>query len=191
MEHQKLLIRLRRIKNLDLGKPSGMVSNRKTDNISKEDFTTQSGGVSDNHEDMWRLGGASTAVAGREKVYHSVEEWRMIKAAVNHGTTIPAESRWEVLMGYQYARHHQNKQLLREKIELGRSHESASTASRTQWEECSQASHSGGEGHLEPESNRREAECSNRENHTQNLDLSFLSVDDGAVMNSARELVGV
>jgi hypothetical protein len=43
------------MENLNLGKPSGMVSNRKTDNISKEDFTTRSGGVSDNHEDMWML----------------------------------------------------------------------------------------------------------------------------------------
>jgi hypothetical protein len=35
----------------------------------------------------------------REEVYVSVGEWRMIKSAVNHGTTIPAESRREVLMG--------------------------------------------------------------------------------------------
>jgi hypothetical protein len=33
----------------------------------------------------------------------------MIKAAVNHGTTILAESSREVLMGYQYALHHQKK----------------------------------------------------------------------------------
>jgi hypothetical protein len=51
-------------------------------------------------------------------------------------------------------------------------------ASRTQWEEHSQASHSGGEGHREPESNRREAERSNRENRTKNLDSSFLLVDE-------------
>jgi hypothetical protein len=29
----------------------------------------------------------------------------MIKAAVNHGAAIPADSRREVLMGYQYALH--------------------------------------------------------------------------------------
>jgi hypothetical protein len=38
-------------------------------------------------------GETESAVAGREKVYLSGEEWRMIKAAVNHGTTIPADSR--------------------------------------------------------------------------------------------------
>jgi hypothetical protein len=32
-------------------------------------------------------GETESAVAGREKVYLSGEEWRMIKAAVNHGTS--------------------------------------------------------------------------------------------------------
>jgi hypothetical protein len=50
--------------------------------------------------------------AERAKVYISAEEWQMIKSAVNHGTTIPTESRREVLMGYQYALHQQKKQLL-------------------------------------------------------------------------------
>jgi hypothetical protein len=40
------------------------------------------------------------AVVGREQVYLSGEEWRMIKDAVNHSMTIPADSRKEVLMGY-------------------------------------------------------------------------------------------
>jgi hypothetical protein len=44
------------MENIDLGESSGMASNRKIDNISKEDFTTRSGGVSDDHEDMWKLG---------------------------------------------------------------------------------------------------------------------------------------
>jgi hypothetical protein len=41
----------------------------------------------------------------KEKVYVSAGEWRMIKTAVNHGMAIPADSRREVLMGYQYALH--------------------------------------------------------------------------------------
>jgi hypothetical protein len=45
----------------------------------------------------------------REKVYVSAGEWRMIKSAVSHGTTIPADSRREVLMGYQYALHQHKK----------------------------------------------------------------------------------
>jgi hypothetical protein len=36
----------------------------------------------------------------REKVYVSAGEWKMIKSAVDHGMTIPADSRREVLMGY-------------------------------------------------------------------------------------------
>jgi hypothetical protein len=49
----------------------------------------------------------------REKVYVSAQEWKMIKSAVNHGTTVPADSRREVLIGYQYALHLHKKQLLR------------------------------------------------------------------------------
>jgi hypothetical protein len=52
-------------------------------------------------------GETESIVANREKVYLSAEEWQMIKAAVNHGAAIPADSRREVLMGYQYALHHQ------------------------------------------------------------------------------------
>jgi hypothetical protein len=59
----------------------------------------------------------------------------MIKSAINHGTTIPVESRREVLIGYQYALHQHKKQLLREINKLRRSHESASTANMTKWEE--------------------------------------------------------
>jgi hypothetical protein len=38
----------------------------------------------------------------KEKVHVSAGEWRMIMTAVNHGTDVPADSRREVLMGYQY-----------------------------------------------------------------------------------------
>jgi hypothetical protein len=37
-------------------------------------------------------GETESVVADREKVYLSAEEWRMIKAVVNHGTSILAES---------------------------------------------------------------------------------------------------
>jgi hypothetical protein len=65
------------------------------------------------------------AAVGREKVHLSGEEWRMIKAAINHGAAIPAYLRREVLMGYQYALHQQKKQLLRERSEIWRMHELA------------------------------------------------------------------
>jgi hypothetical protein len=53
-------------------------------------------------------GETESAVAGRVKVYLSGEEWRMIKAAINHGAAIPGDLRREVLMGYQYALHQQS-----------------------------------------------------------------------------------
>jgi hypothetical protein len=48
----------------------------------------------------------------KEKVYISAEEWRIIMSAINHGTEVPAYSRREVLMGYQYALHQHKKKLL-------------------------------------------------------------------------------
>jgi hypothetical protein len=41
----------------------------------------------------------------KEKVHVSAREWRMIMSAINNGTDVPADSRREVLMGYQYALH--------------------------------------------------------------------------------------
>jgi hypothetical protein len=41
----------------------------------------------------------------KEKVHVSAGEWRMIMKAVNHGTDVPADSRREVLMGFQYTLH--------------------------------------------------------------------------------------
>jgi hypothetical protein len=41
----------------------------------------------------------------KEKVHVSAREWRMIMTSINHGTDVPADSRREVLMGYQYALH--------------------------------------------------------------------------------------
>jgi hypothetical protein len=47
----------------------------------------------------------------KDKVHGSAGEWRMIMTAVNHGTDVPADSRREVLMGYQYALHQHRKKL--------------------------------------------------------------------------------
>jgi hypothetical protein len=41
----------------------------------------------------------------KEKIHVSTGEWRIIMSAINHGTEVPADSRREVLMGYQYALH--------------------------------------------------------------------------------------
>jgi hypothetical protein len=54
-------------------------------------------------------GETESAVATREKVHLLATEWQMIKAAINHGAIIPANSMREVLMEYQYALHQQKK----------------------------------------------------------------------------------
>jgi hypothetical protein len=47
----------------------------------------------------------SSGKKAKEKVHVSAGEWRMIMTAINHGTNVPADSRREVLMGYQYVLH--------------------------------------------------------------------------------------
>jgi hypothetical protein len=57
----------------------------------------------------------------KEKVHVSAGEWRMTMTAVNHGTDVPADSRREVLMGYQYALHQHRKKLRQERDMIMRS----------------------------------------------------------------------
>jgi hypothetical protein len=57
----------------------------------------------------------------KEKIHVSAEEWRMTMTAINHGTDVPADSRREVLMGYQYALHQCRRKLREEKDMLMRS----------------------------------------------------------------------
>jgi hypothetical protein len=47
----------------------------------------------------------------KEKIHVSTGEWRIIMSAINHGMEVPADSRREVLMGYQYALHQRKKKL--------------------------------------------------------------------------------
>jgi hypothetical protein len=54
----------------------------------------------------------------KEKVHVSAGEWRMIMIAINHGTNVPAESRREVLMGYQYTLHQ-----CRKKVKAGKGYD--------------------------------------------------------------------
>jgi hypothetical protein len=65
----------------------------------------------------------------KEKIYVSNREWRIIMSAINHGTEVPANSRREVLMGYQYALHQHRKKLREEKDKLRRSQENYSMSS--------------------------------------------------------------
>jgi hypothetical protein len=76
-------------------------------------------------------------------------------SAINHGIEVPANSRKEVLMGYQYALHQHKKKLLAEKSELRKSQESYSASSRSYWSEYGETSDSSKERHGEPKHSRR------------------------------------
>jgi hypothetical protein len=91
----------------------------------------------------------------KEKVHVSAGEWRMIMTAINHGTDVPADSRREVLMGYQYALHQRKKKLRQERDMIMRSPDYNSTPSEGYWSEYSNSSESSMERHRDPKHNRR------------------------------------
>jgi hypothetical protein len=131
------------MENLDLGESTS--HSVFIQNFSKNiaaDFTTQNGGVSNNihqvcviiteaveDDDVTDNTVVNTQINNprsnnrkeKEKIYVSVGEWRVIMSAINHGTEVPADSRREVLMGYQYALHQHKKRLQEDKNELRRS----------------------------------------------------------------------
>jgi hypothetical protein len=143
---------------------------------SQKDFITRSGGVSGNihqlcvitteaAEDNDHTDNAATHIQvnksrsnskkEKEKIHVSSGEWRIIMSAINHGTEVPANSRREVLMGYQYALHQHKKKLPEEKDNMRRSQENNSVSSGAYWNEYSEASDSSRERHREPKHNRR------------------------------------
>jgi hypothetical protein len=99
---------------------------------SQKDFITQTGGISSNiqqlcviiteaaeendHADNTAIDvqvdkSRSNSKKEKEKIHVSIREWRNIMSAINHGTEVPANSRRDVLMGYQYALHQHKKKL--------------------------------------------------------------------------------
>jgi hypothetical protein len=122
---------------------------------SPRDFATGSSGVSrsvhqlcviiteaaeeDNHEgnkevDMQVDKPRSNSKKEKEKIHVSTGEWRIIISAINHGTEVPADSRREVLMGYQYALHQRKKKLRKERDIFMRSRDDNSTSSGGYWD---------------------------------------------------------
>jgi hypothetical protein len=118
--------------------------------ISQKGFVTQSGGVSRNihqlcviitevaeendHADNAVINAQvkklkSNSKKEKEKIHVSIVEWRIIMSAINHGTEVPANSRREVLIGYEYALHQHKKKPREEKDELRRSQENNSVSS--------------------------------------------------------------
>jgi hypothetical protein len=91
----------------------------------------------------------------KEKVHVSAREWRMIMSAINHGTDVPADSRREVLMGYQYALHQRRKKLREERDMFMRNPDYNSTSSGGYWDKYSDSSESSMERHRDPKHSRR------------------------------------
>jgi hypothetical protein len=105
----------------------------------------------------------------KEKIYVSTREWRIIMSAINHGIEVPANSRMEVLMGYQYALHQHKKKLRAEKSELRKSQESSNASSRPYWSKYSETSDSSKERHREPKHNRRKIVQAREEKHARSI----------------------
>jgi hypothetical protein len=101
----------------------------------------------------------------KEKVHVSAREWRMIMTAINIGTGVPADSRREVLMGYQYALHQRRKKLREEKDMFMRSQDNNSTSSGGYWDGYSDASESSIERHRDPKHGRRTTTRTREESH--------------------------
>jgi hypothetical protein len=91
----------------------------------------------------------------KEKVHVSAGDWRMIMSAINHGTDVPADSRREVLMGYQYALYQRRKKLRQERDMIMRSPDYNSTSSGGYWGEYSNSLESSMERHRDPKHSRR------------------------------------
>jgi hypothetical protein len=85
-------------------------------------------------------------------------------SAINHGTEVPAYSRREVIMGYQYALHQHKKKLREEISELRRSQENNSASSGSYWDEYSETSDSNKERQREPKHSRRKIARTREEN---------------------------
>jgi hypothetical protein len=107
----------------------------------------------------------------KEKIHVSTGEWRIIMSAINYGMEVPANSRKEVLMGYQYALHQHKKKLREEKDEFRRSQENNSISSGEYWDEYSEASEFSRDRHKDPKHNRRTTPRAREENHARSISL--------------------
>jgi hypothetical protein len=157
---------------------------------SPKDFATGSSGVSrsvhqlciiiteaaeeNNHEgneevDMQIDKPRNNSKKEKEKIHVSTGEWRIIISAINHGTEVPADSRKEVLMGYQYALHQHRKKLREEKNIFMRSRDNDSTSNEGYWEEYSDVSESSIERHRDPKHSRRTTARTREESYTKSI----------------------
>jgi hypothetical protein len=173
------------------GKPDMEATTVKTHDSSR-DFAIESSGVTrsihqlcviiteaaeeDNHEgnkevDMQVDKPRSNSKKEKEKIHVSTEEWRIIMSAINHGTEIPADSRREVLMGYQYALHQHKKKMREERDMFLRSRDDNSTSSEGYWDEYSDESECSMERHRDLKHNRRTTAQAREESYAKSLSV--------------------
>jgi hypothetical protein len=113
----------------------------------------------------------------KEKIHISTGEWRIIMSAINHGMEVPADSRSEVLMGYQYALHQRRKKLREEKDMFVRSRDNNNTSNGGYWDEYSDASESSIERHRDLKYSRRTIVRTREESYTKSIS-AHLSDDE-------------
>jgi hypothetical protein len=127
-------------------------------------------GHEDNAEINTQVGKSrSNGKKEKDKIHVSNREWRIIMLATNHGTEVPANSRREVLMGYQYALHQHRKKLRKERDELRRSQENYSMSSGAYWDEYNNESESSRERHREPKHSRRTTAWAREESRAKSI----------------------
>jgi hypothetical protein len=117
-------------------------------------------------------------LATREKIRLSVDEWRIIKTAMEHGMPIPTNASKNMLLGYHYALRQQSKQLAEERIEIRKRRDSAIAASDAYRKACSDTSYINSKRHHRHGSRFKNLEYSERKSLSKNLNSSFLSVDE-------------
>jgi hypothetical protein len=172
---------------------------------SSRDFTIKSSGVSrsvhqlcviiteateeDNHEgnkevDLQVYNPRSNSNKEKEKIHISTREWRIIMSAINHGIEVPADSRREVLMGYQYAPHQHKKKLREERDMLMRSRDDNSTSSGGYWGEYSDASEYSMERRRDPKHNRRTTAQTREESYAKSLSAQHSEEEEDFVQET-------
>jgi hypothetical protein len=123
-------------------------------------------------------GQIADSLTTREKIRLSANEWRVIRAAVEHGMPIPSNSNKDMLLGYHYALRQQAKQLAKEKIGIQKRKDSAIAASNAARRARSDASHTNAKRNRRHGSRYKNLEYSERQSISKNLDSSFLLVDE-------------
>jgi hypothetical protein len=118
------------------------------------------------------------SLVNREKIRLSIDEWNIIKTAVEHCTPISNNASRNMLFGYHYALRQQSKLQAKERIEVQKRKDSAIAASDAARRARSDASYTNAKRHRRHGSRYENLEYSDRQSLSKNLDSSFLSVDE-------------